>query len=133
MEHWTPGDTDPRDDILRRRLPVLEGGRDQIGMVAGFRSEGWPRSNRNRWPACVGICIKDRDTAANRTVPLGDGDVPWAAELTRLLTEAAKAPAPIRQIQASIETHCPQDARTATARSVAALRRIAAEIGVEVV
>ena len=56
MEHWTPGDTDPRDDILRRRLPVLEGGRDQIGMVAGFRSEGWPRSNRNRWPACVGIC-----------------------------------------------------------------------------
>ena len=79
------------------------------------------------------IHLKDRDTAANRTVPLGDGNVPWAAELKRLLTEVAKAPAPIRQIQASIETHCPQDGRTATARSVAALRRIAAEIGVEVV
>jgi sugar phosphate isomerase/epimerase len=79
------------------------------------------------------IHLKDRDTAANRTVPLGDGNIPWAAELTRLLTEAAKAPAPIPQIHASIETHCPQDGRNATARSVAALRRIAAEIGVEVV
>ncbi len=79
------------------------------------------------------IHLKDRDTAANRTVPLGDGNVPWAAELTRLLTEAAKASAPIAQIHASIETHCPQDTRNATARSVAALRRIAAEIGVEVV
>ena len=79
------------------------------------------------------IHLKDRDIPGKRTVPLGDGDVPWAAELTRLLTEAAKAPTPIRQIHASIETHCPQDARNATARSVAALRRIAAEIGVEVV
>jgi hypothetical protein len=34
---------------------------------------------------------------------------------------------------ASIETHCPQDGRNATARSIAGLRRIAAEIGVEVV
>lgn len=79
------------------------------------------------------IHLKDRDLSAKRTVPLGDGDVPWARELTRLLTEAAKAPKPIRQIHASIETHCPQDGRNATARSVAALRRIAAEIGVEVV
>lgn len=79
------------------------------------------------------IHLKDRDTAANRTVPLGDGNVPWAAELTRLLTEAARAPDPAMEILASIETHCPQDGRNATARSVAALRRIAAEIGVEVV
>ena len=79
------------------------------------------------------IHLKDRDLSAKRTVPLGDGDVPWAKELTRLLTEMAKAPRPIAQIHASIETHCPQDARNATARSVAALRRIAAEIGVEVV
>ena len=71
--------------------------------------------------------------AAKRTVPLGDGNVPWAAELTRLLTEAARAPDPVTQILASIETHCPHDGRNATARSVAALRRIAAEIGVEVV
>ena len=79
------------------------------------------------------IHLKDRDISARRTVPLGDGDVPWARELTRLLTEAAKARTPVREIHASIETHCPQDGRNATARSVAALRRIAAEIGVEVV
>jgi sugar phosphate isomerase/epimerase len=79
------------------------------------------------------IHLKDRDLSAKRTVPLGDGDVPWAKELTRLLTEAAKAPNPAREIHASIETHCPQDGRNATARSVAALRRIAAEIGVEIV
>ncbi len=24
-------------------------------MVAGFKSEWWPRSNRNPWPRCVGI------------------------------------------------------------------------------
>lgn len=79
------------------------------------------------------IHLKDRDLSGKRTVPLGDGDVPWARELTRLLTEAAKAPSPVRQIHASIETHCPQDGRNATARSVAAFRRITAEIGVEVV
>jgi sugar phosphate isomerase/epimerase len=79
------------------------------------------------------IHLKDRDLSAKRTVPLGDGDVPWAMELTRLLTEATKARNPVREIHASIETHCPQDGRNATARSVAALRRIAAEIGVEVV
>ena len=38
-----------------------------------------------------------------------------------------------REVLASIETHCPDDARNATARSVAAFRRIAAEIGAEVV
>ena len=79
------------------------------------------------------IPLKDRDLSARRTVPLGDGDVPWTAELTRLLTETTKARKPLKQINASIETHCPQDGRNATARSVAALRRIAAEIGVEVV
>lgn len=79
------------------------------------------------------IHLKDRDISAKRTVPLGDGDVPWAKELTRLLTEAAKARNPVREIHASIETHCPHDGRNATGRSVVALRRIAAEIGVEVV
>ena len=78
------------------------------------------------------IHLKDRDTSAKRTVPLGDGDIPWAAELTRLLTETTKARKPLKEIHASIETHCPQDGRNATARSVAGLRRIAAEIGVEV-
>src|SRR5271168_4901784 len=31
------------------------GGRLHLGMVAGFKSERWPASNRNRWPDCVGI------------------------------------------------------------------------------
>ena len=77
------------------------------------------------------IHLKDRDSAAKRTVPLGDGDIPWARELERLLTAASEGPT--REIVASIETHCPQDGRNATARSVAGLRRIASEIGVEVV
>ncbi len=78
------------------------------------------------WPLSVDLIhLKDRDIPARRTVLLGDGDVPWAKELTRLLTEAAKARNPVREIHASIETHCPQDGRNATARSVAALRRIA--------
>ncbi|MGQ0583924.1 MAG: sugar phosphate isomerase/epimerase family protein [Reyranella sp.] len=74
------------------------------------------------------IHLKDRDVAAKRTVPLGDGDIPWADELRRLL-RGVKVP----EVLASIETHCPGDGRNATARSVAALRRIAGEIGVEVV
>ena len=74
------------------------------------------------------IHLKDRDLKAGRSVPFGEGDVPWADELRRLLTRA-KAP----EILASIETHCPDDARAATARAVANFRRIAGEIGVEVV
>ena len=61
-------------------------------------------------------------------MPLGDGDVPWPAELKRLLSGVETT-----EVLASIETHCPQDGRNATARSLAGLRRIAAEIGVEVV
>jgi sugar phosphate isomerase/epimerase len=74
------------------------------------------------------IHLKDRDFEAKRTVPLGDGQLPWARELTRLL---AHVTAP--EVVASMETHCPQDGRNATAKSVAALRRIAGEIGVEIV
>ena len=40
-----------------------------------------PSSRRSSRP----IHLKDRDLSANRTVPLGDGDVPWPAELKRLL------------------------------------------------
>jgi sugar phosphate isomerase/epimerase len=79
-------------------------------------------------PFTTAIHLKDRDLSANRTVPLGDGDVPWPAELKRLLSGVET-----KEVLASIETHCPQDARNATARSLAGLRRIAAEIGVEVV
>jgi sugar phosphate isomerase/epimerase len=74
------------------------------------------------------IHLKDRDFEARRTVPLGDGKVPWAEELRRLLKDVS-AP----EVVASMETHCPHDGRNATARSVAALRRIADEIGVEIV
>jgi len=79
-------------------------------------------------PLVTAIHLKDRDLAANRTVPLGDGNVPWPAELRRLLGGVTTG-----EVLASIETHCPQDSRNATARSIAGLRRIAAEIGVEVV
>jgi len=74
------------------------------------------------------IHLKDRDFDAKRTVPLGDGGVPWAKELQRLLGGVRE-----RDVVASMETHCPQDGRHATAKSVAALRRIADEIGVEIV
>jgi sugar phosphate isomerase/epimerase len=74
------------------------------------------------------IHLKDRDFEAKRTVPLGDGQVPWARELERLLAHVVEP-----EVVASMETHCPQDGRNATAKSVAALRRIAGEIGVEVV
>ena len=79
-------------------------------------------------PLVTAIHLKDRDLAASRTVPLGDGNVPWPAELKRLLGGVTT-----REVLASIETHCPQDARNATARSIAGLRRIAAEIGLEIV
>jgi sugar phosphate isomerase/epimerase len=74
------------------------------------------------------IHLKDRDFEARRAVPLGDGKVPWTEELKRLL-HGVTAP----EVVASMETHCPQDGRNATAKSVAALKRIAAEIGVEIV
>ncbi len=79
-------------------------------------------------PLTTAIHLKDRDLAKKQTVPLGDGDVPWPAELKRLLSGVEA-----KEVLASIETHCPQDGRNATARSIAGLRRIAAEIGVEVV
>jgi sugar phosphate isomerase/epimerase len=78
-------------------------------------------------PLVTAIHLKDRDLAAGRTVPMGDGNVPWPDELKRLLGGVAT-----NEVLASIETHCPHDSRNATARSIAGLRRIAAEIGVEI-
>ncbi|WIM10786.1 TIM barrel protein [Enhydrobacter sp.] len=74
------------------------------------------------------IHLKDRDIAARRTVSLGDGNVPWVKELRRLLAGVEAS-----EVVASIETHCPADGRNATARSVQGLRRIAGEIGAEIV
>lgn len=79
-------------------------------------------------PKVDAIHLKDRDFAGNRTVPLGDGNIRWADELTRLL-----AGVEADEIVASIETHCPYDGRNATGKSVQALRRIAAEIGADIV
>jgi len=71
------------------------------------------------------IHLKDRDVAARRTVALGEGDMPWATDLAHLL-DRVSAP----EVLASIETHVPAEPRAATTRSVAALRRLAREIGV---
>ena len=79
-------------------------------------------------PLVTAIHLKDRDLKAGKAVPFGEGDVPWADELRRLLS---RTPAP--EILASIETHVPEDKRAATARALAGVRRIAAEIGVELV
>lgn len=74
------------------------------------------------------IHLKDKDFTARRAVPLGDGAVPWADELKRLLRGVT-----VPEVTASLEIHCFDDARNAAARSVAALRRIAGEIGVDIV
>jgi sugar phosphate isomerase/epimerase len=79
-------------------------------------------------PLTTAIHLKDRNLEARRTVPLGDGDVPWPAELDRLLSGVQ-----VPEVLASIETHCPQNGREATARSIEGLRRIAKEVGVEIV
>jgi hypothetical protein len=44
---------DPRRTTSLNRL---QGGRIHLGTLAGIKSERWPTSARNRWPACVGIC-----------------------------------------------------------------------------
>src|SRR3954449_1105509 len=41
----------------QRRRNRLQGGRLHLGTVAGIKSEWWPTSSRNRWPAGVGIRI----------------------------------------------------------------------------
>lgn len=74
------------------------------------------------------IHLKDRDLDRKRAVPFGEGDIPWAMELPRLLSGVTGT-----EVLASIETHCPDDARDATARSVAGLRRLAGELGIEIV
>jgi sugar phosphate isomerase/epimerase len=79
-------------------------------------------------PICDAIHLKDRKLADKRAMPVGDGDVPWSDELKRLLSQVK-----VKEVLASIETHCFDDPRNGTARSVAGIRRIAAEIGAELV
>lgn len=111
---------EPRPLVLR---PLVD--------IANSWSMGKPPSDSDiaaLAPFTDAIHLKDRDMAANRTVPMGDGDIPWADALKRLLRDVE-----VPEVLASIETHCPHDGRNATARSVAALRRIAGEIGAEIV
>jgi len=84
------------------------------------------------------IHLKDRRDG--QTVPFGDGEIPWARELERLLKDVIRPPAVHEsqiglrpEVIASIETQCPQNARESTARSIEGLRRIAREIGIEVI
>ncbi len=74
------------------------------------------------------IHLKDRKLAEKRTVPMGEGDIPWGDELKRLLSQVSE-----KEVLASIETHCPSEARAATARSVQGIRRIAAAAGIEII
>src|SRR5208282_1985769 len=64
------------------------GGRLQIGMVAGIKSEWWPASNRNRRPDCVGIRTPQHGAARPPTPRLvrareADEDLGRAASLER--------------------------------------------------
>ncbi len=70
------------------------------------------------------ISLKDRDIAAKKTVPIGQGDVDYA-RLLPIVLQATRA----REVLASIETHVPADARNATRRNVHALRHLATHIG----
>ena len=47
----------------RRRRNRLQSGRLHLGTLAGIKSERWPTSARNRWPACFGICRSAEPTA----------------------------------------------------------------------
>jgi sugar phosphate isomerase/epimerase len=117
-----PEPLDPLDDFIHLR-PLID--------IANSYSMGAPPEEADiaaLAPLVDAIHLKDRDLAAKRTVPLGDGTIPWPVELTRLLRAVTG-----KEVLATVETHCPQDARNATARSVAAIRRIAAEIGAEIV
>jgi sugar phosphate isomerase/epimerase len=117
-----PEPLDPLEDFIHLR-PLID--------IANSYGMGAPPEEADiaaLAPLVDAIHLKDRDLAARRTVPLGDGNVPWTSELKRLLGGVT-----VQEVLATIETHCPHDARNATARSVAALRRIAAEIGAEIV
>jgi sugar phosphate isomerase/epimerase len=67
--------------------------------------------------------LKDYANAAQRYVPLGEGDIPIAALL------AATLPAHAAAVTLTIETHASSDPVATTRRSVHGLRRIVASLG----
>ena len=114
----------------RRAVGAPAAGRWSISATAGrWRSRRATTRSRHSAPLVDLIHLKDRDFDARRTVPLGDGDVPWA--------ERAEAPAGRRARRPKWWPAWKPTARRTAAmpqrRSVAALRRIAGEIGVEIV
>ena len=59
VDHRQAGSASVADSRGADAEPLTgSGGRLHFGMVAGFKSERWPASNRNRWPDCVGIRTK---------------------------------------------------------------------------
>lgn len=64
--------------------------------------------------------FKDWSAAKGRFVPLGEGDIPFAAMLEPLHVAARE-----RAITFVVETHVPDDQPSATLRSVRALKRLA--------
>jgi len=73
------------------------------------------------------ISLKDRKIAERKTVPIGQGDVPFDKVLPVLLAGTKS-----REVLASIETHVPGDPRNATRQNVHALRHLAEHLGVEI-
>ena len=56
VDHRRAGSASVADSRGADAEPLTgSGGRLHFGMVAGFKSERWPASNRNWWPDCVGI------------------------------------------------------------------------------
>jgi hypothetical protein len=74
---------------MRRRRCRLPSGRLHLGMVADIKSERWPASRRNGWPASVGI----RTPAHAQSQPRSAGRAPGRV---RRSGSSPKAPKPRR-------------------------------------
>jgi hypothetical protein len=81
----------------RRRRNRLQSGRLHLGTLAGIKSERWPTSIRNRWPACFGIRKRESEgeiTEREVTILLADFATVWnelfpaeQARIVQLLVE----------------------------------------------
>ena len=75
------------------------------------------------WLPRIGhVHVKDYDPTAGEFVPLGEGQVPFRS-LFASMTKSEHT-----DISISIETHCPDNRRDATARSLTELRRILSQL-----
>src|SRR3954447_20848413 len=81
----------------RRRRNRLQGGRLHLGTVAGIKSEWWPTSSRNRWPACVGIRIELLDCLGGR-VPRDEVRVAVLADITEDIVPLRQQPCRSHQL-----------------------------------